>query len=296
MQQSAHSDPAGPAVLVIDALELRRAGVVSLLKPWADSSGTTIVAIASPATLSDLPPFKMIVLVIGALRVGDPEPRAWISSLLSAHADVPLVLVSDREEAKEVLAAFAAGISAFIPTSITPTVAMQAFTFVMSGGTFFPPAAFMRAVAAKRSPEHESSNSPTILAGTSVPCSGLTVRQLEVLEHLRQGASNKSIGRQLKMRESTVKVHIRQIMRKLGAANRTQAALCAVNLDTPVVSRCAYPNDEKPEKKPSLVASVHGAPGISLPSAPPEAVAGGGAEVLSAANMAATPFSGETRE
>jgi DNA-binding NarL/FixJ family response regulator len=295
MQQSAHSDPAGPAVLVIDALELRRAGVVSLLKPWADRSGTSIVAIAPPATLSDLPPFKMIILVIGALRVGDPEPRAWISSLLSAHADVPLVLVSDREEAKEVLAAFAAGVSAFIPTSITPTVAMQAFTFVMSGGTFFPPAAFMRAVAAKRSPEHELSNSPTILAGTSVHCSGLTVRQLEVLEHLRQGASNKSIGRQLKMRESTVKVHIRQIMRKLGAANRTQAALCAVNLDTPVVSRSAYPNGEKPEKKPSLVERVHDAPGIAL-SAPPETIAGGGAEVLSAANTAATPFSGETRE
>jgi DNA-binding NarL/FixJ family response regulator len=296
MQQSPHSDPVGPAILVIDALELRRAGVVSLLKSWADSSGTTIVAIAPPATLSDLPPFKMIVLVIGALRVGDREPQAWISSLLSAHADVPLVLVSDREEAKEVLAAFAAGVSAFIPTSITPTLAMQAFTFVMSGGTFFPPAALMHAIGAKRNPEHASSNRPTILAGTSVPCSGLTVRQQEVLEHLRQGASNKLIGRQLKMRESTVKVHIRQIMRKLGAANRTQAALCAVYLDAPAVLQSAEPNDEKPEeKKPSLVERVHDAPGIAV-TAPPEAVAGGGAEVVSAANTTATPFSGETRE
>jgi DNA-binding NarL/FixJ family response regulator len=295
MQQSAHSDPGGPAVLIIDALELRRAGVVSLLKPWADSSGTTIVAVAPPATLSDLPPFKMIVLVIGALRVGDPQPQAWMSSLSSAHADVPIVLVSDREEAKEVLAAFAAGVSAFIPTSITPTVAMQAFTFVMSGGTFFPPAALMHAMRAKRSPEHESGDGPTILAATSVLC-GLTVRQQEVLERLRQGASNKSIGRQLKMQESTVKVHIRHIMRKLGAANRTQAALCAVNLDAPVVSRSAEPNGEKPEeKKPSLVARVHDAPGIAL-SAPPEAVAGGGGEVVSAANSTATPFSGETCE
>ena len=59
---------------------------------------------------------------------------------------------------------------------------------------------------------------------------GLTTRQQEVLERLRQGESNKLIGRQLKLRESTVKVHIRQIMRKLGATNRTQAALCAVQL------------------------------------------------------------------
>ena len=229
-QQSAHSDPEGPTVLVVDALELRRAGVVSLLRPWADSSGTSIVAIAPPAILSDLPPFKMMVLVIGALSVGDPEPQTWISSLSSAHADVPLVLVSDREETKEVLAAFEAGVSAFIPTSIAPSVAMQAFTFIMSGGTFFPPAAFMHAMRAKRSPEHGSSNDPTILATTSVHCSGLTVREREVLERLRQGASNRLIGQQLKMRESTVKVHVRQIMIKLGAANRTQAALSAVNL------------------------------------------------------------------
>jgi DNA-binding NarL/FixJ family response regulator len=230
MQRAAHSDPGGPAVLVIDALELRRAGIVSLLKPWADSSGTSIVAIAPPATLSDLPPLKMIVLVIGALRVGDPEPQTWISLLSSAHADVPLVLVSDRGEAKEVLAAFEAGVSAFIPTSIAPTVAMQAFTFIMSGGTFFPPAALTHAIRANRSPAHGSSNDPTILATTSVYYSGFTVREQEVLERLRQGASNRLIGQQLKMRESTVKVHVRQIMRKLGAANRTQAALTAVNL------------------------------------------------------------------
>jgi DNA-binding NarL/FixJ family response regulator len=241
-QQSAHSDPGGPAVLVVDALELRRAGVVSLLKPWADSSGTSIVAIAPPTILSDLPPLKMIVLVIGALGVGDPEPQAWISSLSSAHADVPLVLISDREETEEVLAAFEAGVSAFIPTSIAPSVAMQAFTFIMSGGTFFPPAAFMHAMRAK---EHGSSNDPTILATTFVHCSELTVREQEVLERLRQGASNRLIGQQLKMREATVKVHVRQIMRKLGAANRTQAAL----LGAPAVSQTTDPNDEKPKLK-----------------------------------------------
>jgi DNA-binding NarL/FixJ family response regulator len=66
--------------------------------------------------------------------------------------------------------------------------------------------------------------------GVLADARGLTTRQQEVLERLRQGESNKLIGRQLKLRESTVKVHIRQIMRKLGATNRTQAALCATQL------------------------------------------------------------------
>ncbi len=52
---------------------------------------------------------------------------------------------------------------------------------------------------------------------------GLTSRQVAVLAHLRQGKPNKIIAHDLRMSESTVKVHIRNIMRKMGATNRTQA-------------------------------------------------------------------------
>ena len=52
-----------------------------------------------------------------------------------------------------------------------------------------------------------------------------------MLLQLRDGKSNKVIARALDMTEATVKVHVRQIMRKLGASNRTQAAVCAVEAD-----------------------------------------------------------------
>jgi DNA-binding NarL/FixJ family response regulator len=71
----------------------------------------------------------------------------------------------------------------------------------------------------------------TIVSTESLKNVGLTTRQQQVLELLRRGESNKLIGRQLNLRESTVKVHLRQIMRKLGVANRTQAALSAERLD-----------------------------------------------------------------
>jgi hypothetical protein len=51
------------------------------------------------------------------------------------------------------------------------------------------------------------------------------VRQREVLEHVRLGESNKLIARQLGMTVGTVKVHIRQMMRKFQVFNRTQLAL-----------------------------------------------------------------------
>jgi DNA-binding NarL/FixJ family response regulator len=56
--------------------------------------------------------------------------------------------------------------------------------------------------------------------------SSLTARQKTVLELLSRGDTNKVIARRLGMSEGTVKVHVRQIMRKFGVTNRTQIALC----------------------------------------------------------------------
>jgi DNA-binding NarL/FixJ family response regulator len=67
------------------------------------------------------------------------------------------------------------------------------------------------------------------LPGDSEPTGGseVTTRELEVLVSLAKGKSNKMIGRELNMREGTVKVHIRSLLKKLNATNRTQLALRA---------------------------------------------------------------------
>jgi DNA-binding NarL/FixJ family response regulator len=230
MNRSLPMHARGPAVLVIDSLELRRAGVVSFLRTWADDCHVDIIqfdACDAIEQASDLL-VRMILLVIGAQRVADPEPQGWIASLHDKYADVPLVLVSEREETDEVVAAFKAGVRGFVPMSITPPVAIQAFTFIMGGGSFYPPAALMQRTYVEST--FRVSATRRLVGVGEQSRSGLTARQWEVLERLRQGESNKLIGRQLKLRESTVKVHIRQIMRKLGATNRTQAALCAAEL------------------------------------------------------------------
>jgi DNA-binding NarL/FixJ family response regulator len=55
----------------------------------------------------------------------------------------------------------------------------------------------------------------------------LTQREIAVLALMKHGKPNKIIAHELGMSASTVKVHVRHIMRKMGAANRTQAALNA---------------------------------------------------------------------
>jgi DNA-binding CsgD family transcriptional regulator len=120
-----------------------------------------------------------------------------------------LVIISDREDAQEIRAAFEEGAVGFMPTSIEPAVAFQALSFIRSGGSFFPPSALSTNGVAR--------------------VSDLTAKQEEVLGRLHKGLSNKAIARQLDMSEATVKVHVRRIMRKFGVANRTQLAVAAMN-------------------------------------------------------------------
>jgi DNA-binding NarL/FixJ family response regulator len=235
MKRSLYAGNESSTILVIDALELRRAGVVSLLKPWTDANEMRIIE-NDPQRVSLAPStepndcHRMILLIIGSAAVSDPKIQTWIASLSDKHNNVPLVLVSDRQDAAEVMAALEAGVRGFIPTSIAPSVALHALAFIMSGGSFFPPTALTEATRVKRLPQVGAG--PEIAVIASAQKSSLTVRQQQVLDHLIRGASNKLIGRQLKLRESTVKVHVRHIMRKLGAVNRTQAALCAASLTT----------------------------------------------------------------
>ena len=63
-----------------------------------------------------------------------------------------------------------------------------------------------------------------------------TPRQIAVLNHLKLGQANKIIARELQMSESTVKIHLRNIMKKMKATNRTEVACRAHILATTAAS------------------------------------------------------------
>ena len=65
-------------------------------------------------------------------------------------------------------------------------------------------------------------------AGSTAPAVSLTPRETEVLLYLSTGNSNKAIAGKLGIAEGTVKVHMKSITRKLGVANRTEAAIWAL--------------------------------------------------------------------
>jgi DNA-binding NarL/FixJ family response regulator len=224
-----------PSVLVVDAFALRRAGVVSFLSCWACERNIAIIPLdyLDALTQTSTPFFEMIVLVIGSQRVADSEPQNWIASLLGKYVNSPLVLISDHEEAAEVIGAFEAGVRGFIPMTVAPGMAAHTLGFIMGGGSFFPPTALLQRSHLDDSAMVVTRSEGDISEGDIIDSEEsriLTVRQQDVLGRLRQGESNKLIGRKLQLRESTVKVHIRHIIRKLGVTNRTQAALSTTQL------------------------------------------------------------------
>lgn len=207
-----------PSVIIVDALELRRASIAALLEPWAATHGAAILAIApdelNEGITSGLDP-KFVIFSVGGTSLHAAHLSFWATEIRRLLPDVPCLVLSDRTEPEEAILAARLGEQAFMSTTVEPHVALQAFAFVIGGGTYFPREALLQNYS-EPSPEARTSRGE-----------GLTPRQLQVLDRLRLGNSNKVIARDLDMQESTVKVHVRQIMRKLGATNRTQAALFA---------------------------------------------------------------------
>jgi DNA-binding NarL/FixJ family response regulator len=132
-------------------------------------------------------------------------------------------MLADRDDVDEVNRALTHGVRGYIPTSVECGVAVAALRLVSAGGIFVPAGA-LRSTAAKPDdqPEGERQRRSDGL--------DLTPRELSVIDLLREGRPNKLIARQLDMQESTVKVHVRNILKKLNAANRTHAAFVANRL------------------------------------------------------------------
>jgi DNA-binding NarL/FixJ family response regulator len=155
-----------------------------------------------------------------------PVYDAWVQTTLDSvkqHlAEAPVVLLSDRDDVEDVMNALSYGVRGYINPSVEPEVVFVALKLVHAGGTFIPAQAIRTAAKV-----HSSSN---CTREQMMAALDLTPRELCVIELLREGKPNKLIAAALHMQESTVKVHVRNIMKKLRVANRTHAASVANRL------------------------------------------------------------------
>ncbi|MGB0084914.1 MAG: response regulator transcription factor [Rhodomicrobiaceae bacterium] len=160
-----------------------------------------------------------IVLLSGFDQIGSAGLSMTLQHLAEAKRRVPVVVLSDAEDVGDVVSALNGGIEGYIPTNLSLDVAVEVMRLVRAGGVFVPAGCL------------NAGQAPVDASLGKRPLAGLfTERQAAVVEALRQGKANKTIAYELNLQESTVKVHIRNIMKKLKARNRTEVAYIVTNL------------------------------------------------------------------
>lgn len=240
------SVPCTKTVFIVDAMAFRRARTESFLAPWADREQAELTSLDPDEARARLIERGACEMLIYAADPGSaPDVFAEIQVLRMLGRDAAIAIISDDESPATVIAAIRSGAQGYLGSSMPPELALRALSFVLHGGSYFPSSTLMAGLGPGNLPAVQPElvdlahvqTLPELAprhhlhaiddAERMRPAAGFTERQYAVLCCLCQGDPNKVIGRKLDMTETTVKVHVREIMRKLGVGNRTQVAIAA---------------------------------------------------------------------
>jgi len=166
----------------------------------------------------------------------DDSAQSLIAHITAVKKRVPLVriaLLGHHWVTSEIAAAFQAGANAYFTEATASDEFVNAIGLIMSGHQAILPIE----LASSPSDTEQESQSPRVYffkplesdqGAPGEPVLHLSPRETSILRCLARGASNKLIARDLQISEATVKVHVKAILRKIGVANRTQAAIWAM--------------------------------------------------------------------
>lgn len=213
-----------PVIIYIDKQQLGRECVseqlASHLSEW------TIEPLATARQLEKeggRPAASLIILHAHGASLSTTDLADEMAAIKEAAPGLPLFIISDLDEADEALLALQLGARGYLPANLPLPQAVGAIRLVAGGGTYIPICVLNASSGIRRT-------APAKLIGEDGNPISFSPRQQQVLELLKRGKQNKIIAYELNMRESTVKVHIRHIMKKLNARNRTQVVLLTSNM------------------------------------------------------------------
>jgi DNA-binding NarL/FixJ family response regulator len=224
-----------PVLVIIEQHVLARTCILNILK--RELTGFEIVEMATTSGLSWLSGryIRLIALNIGDKQVTDAAIEVSLAFLAEFCPKASVALLSNRDDEATISAAMQRGVRGFFPISIPVEVAIAGLRLVLAGGVYRPlPIVGQNGASSPQTisehldvPElsgiHEVNGATKLVPEWTMV--DLTPREHHVLEALQLGLPNKLIAVRLNLSENTVKMHIRRIMRKCSAHNRTEAVL-----------------------------------------------------------------------
>ncbi|NIA67444.1 response regulator transcription factor [Pelagibius litoralis] len=215
-------------IALADDHALFRAGLCSALKDAFGPQTQVLEAADRDGLAATLENETCIDLVICDLRMPGMETDDSVAGLVRINTAIPLVMVSASDEPADACGAIRQGAKGYILKSDSMAVLQHALELVLAGGTYAPVEALMAG-------GDMAADSGTLRASprSGPPLPALSERQKMIFERLAEGKSNKVIARELGIAEGTVKAQLRTVFRKLGVANRVQAALAAAQVLEP---------------------------------------------------------------
>lgn len=205
-----------------------------------------IILLDSAEEFSSLTPEQARNLQLVLLYIGEQAANSFsvlkdLKQIKESVNGTPTILLGEHTEPSQAAAAIQAGARGYIPAALPSEIIKHVLPLVAHGGIFAPPFLYAGLGTGTNNGTDSISNGVEQLGevGASAPCPPdrntgeceamaiFTDREIEVLRLLGAGLPNKLIAHRLSLKEGTVKVHMRNVMRKLKVSSRTQAALFA---------------------------------------------------------------------
>lgn len=207
-------------ILVVDDHTLFRRGLTALLS--ADD-GLAVVGDAADADQAQRQAEQLqpdVILLDNHLP--GVSGVAALPALRAACPQARVLMLTVSEDATDLAAALRAGASGYLLKTIEGDALFAAIRRAMRGDSVIDEGMTGKLVAAFLRPE-----APADLPAPASPLDALSPREREILIAVGRGASNKEVARDLGIAESTVKIHVQHLLRKLGVASRVQLAVIA---------------------------------------------------------------------
>lgn len=210
------------SVFVIDDHTLFRRGLIALI---AQDAGLRVVGEAGDAgeALRLVPALAPQVILLDNHLPGVLGVDA-ITGLRAASPGSRVVMLTVSEDGQDLAAALRNGAQGYLLKTIDGDLLSEALRRAARGEPVVSPEMMGKLVAAFQS---QGAPEPQEPEPEEAPSSPLSPREEEVLGQIARGASNKEIARTLDIAETTVKIHVQHILRKLGLSSRVQAAVYA---------------------------------------------------------------------